>query len=251
MAMTGEACFEVWAPDNATWSAWAKPVLFAQEPNMPETTADAAPPPLALPELWTAESVVVDLPGAEAVAAALALASRGFRPVPLFNGTSGPNPVVDVEPVRKALASGADALAQMSLAPDAKPAFLLDSRRMSSRSALEPGRYDNRWIVLPQDCPSGLALVSRGIRQATLVQRGGTVAEDLAHVLRRWQDAGVRIALVDLGGDAMARALDVPRPSWFRWIWYSALAIAGLRRSYVGGFGAAIPERSGRSGFYG
>ena len=249
--MTGEACFLIWAPDHSPWSAWAKPVLFAQEANMPETAGADVPLGVRLPELWSTGAVVVDLPGDESVSAGLSLAARGFRPVPLFNGTAGPNPLVEVDPIRRALARGAEELARAPIDPNARPAFLLDSRRMPVGPTGGPGRYDNRWIVLPQDCPSGVFLRSKGIAAVTLVQRGGIVAEDLAHVLRRWQEAGIKVSLVDLGVEEAPRPFTVPRPSWFRWMWYSALAVAGLRRSYVGGFGSQIPESSGRSGFYG
>jgi hypothetical protein len=250
--MTGEACFLMWAPDHSPWSVWAKPVLFAQEAEMPASIAAEPLPILGLPEFWPAGAVVVDLPGEQSVAAGLALASRGFRPVPLFNGTSGPNPIVTVEPIRRALARGAEELARTPIDPNARPAFLLDAERMPKGVTAAPGRYDNRWIVLPQDCPSGVFLLSRGITHVTLVQRGDSVAQDLAHVLRRWQDAGVKMSLVDLGGaDRTPRPFAVPRPPWFRWMWYAALAVAGLRRSYVGGFGGQVPETSGRSGFYG
>ena len=41
-------------------------------------------------------------------------------------------------------------------------------------------------------------------------------------------------------------------PSWFRRAWYVAIALMGLRRSNVGGFGSMVPERtSSGSGFYG
>jgi hypothetical protein len=33
--------------------------------------------------------------------------------------------------------------------------------------------------------------------------------------------------------------------------WYVAIALFGLRRSNVGGFGAMIPEQTSRGGFYG
>jgi hypothetical protein len=37
----------------------------------------------------------------------------------------------------------------------------------------------------------------------------------------------------------------------FRLAWYAVIALMGLRRTNVGGFGAVVPESSGRSGFYG
>ena len=45
-------------------------------------------------------------------------------------------------------------------ATHAPPAFLLDSDRMKA-PAPDPGRFDNRWLVFPQDFPSAAFLRSR------------------------------------------------------------------------------------------
>jgi hypothetical protein len=252
-SISSEAAFAIWAPDDVLWSEWAKPVAFVQ----PGMTIQGEPiPDSALPQLPSAidgrSAIVVDLPAAEAVYAGLALAGRGFRPVPLFNGTSGPSAIIDVHSITRALGSGAERLPPMTIAPDAAPAFLLDSRRSSPASSVRPGVYDNRWIVLPQDFPSSAMLASRGIRVATLIQRDGlSIRPDLAHVLRRWQDAGIEVRVIDLASGQIAANVDVPKPSHFKLAWYAAIALFGLRRSNVGGFGSMIPEQTSRSGFYG
>ena len=82
--------------------------------------------------------MVVDLPGAEAVHAGLLLAERGFWPVPLFNGTSGPMPVIDILPITRALAGGVERLRQRAIAADGAPAFLLDSRREAAGDRVRP-----------------------------------------------------------------------------------------------------------------
>jgi hypothetical protein len=78
-----------------------------------------------------------------------------------------------------------------------------------------------------------------------------TPAKDLAHVLRRWQEGGLTLAIVDLSTGSIDRDARVPKPSMFRLAWYAVIALMGLRRTNVGGFGAVVPESSGRSGFYG
>jgi hypothetical protein len=75
--------------------------------------------------------------------------------MPLFNGTSGPAAVIDVGRLTRALAAGAPAIRGYRLPPDAPPAFLLDSRRNEPATPPAPGAYDNRWVVLAQDFPSG------------------------------------------------------------------------------------------------
>jgi hypothetical protein len=248
-----EDCFTAWAPDHVTWSAWAKPVAFVQaaDLNLSEPAADTPLPSIPI-AVGADSAVVVDLPGAEAVSVGLALAERGLRPIPLFNGTSGPSAVVDVRPITRALVQGAERLKRGQPAPDAAPAFLLDSRRNDPAIVIRPGSYDNRWVTLPQDFPSGALLASRGFHHATLIQRDDlSVRPDLAHVLRRWQDHGMVLRVIDLTSGRIADNVSVPKPSGFKLAWYAAIALLGLRRSNVGGFGSMIPDQVARSGFYG
>jgi len=249
-----EACFAIWAPDDAVWSPWAKPAIFAAGPVfMPDNATAPVAPALdrpGLPEAWTPAAIIVDLPGADAVAMGLALAARGFRPVPLFNGTTGPMPVINNDPLVAALGAGGATLSQLPLKPDAKPAFLLDSRRMDPIGAGEPGRYDNRWVTLPQDFPSAAFLQHQGIEEVTLVT-GGTPMSDISHVARRWQEAGLRMRLVDPVSWKIDDPYDVPVPSLFRTAWYAAATLMGLRRNNVGGFGSTVPEQTRSTGFYG
>lgn len=252
--ISAQDCFAWWAPDNVFWSQWAKPVVFASAPAL----FDDPEPPLpvldfpGLPRTFDPTAIVVDLPGAQAVLVGLALAERGFRPVPLFNGTSGPNPVVAVEPIERALGSGASVLRRVTIAPDARPAFLLDADRGSVIGAAEPGRYDNRWIVLPQDVPSGTALLAHGIKDVMVIQARATVPDqDLTYVLLRWREAGIRIRGLSLETGAVDDALALAVPSSMRRLWYGAIALMGLRRSNAGGFGSLVPEQTRSSGFYG
>lgn len=249
-----EACFTAWAPDDSRWSAWAKPVAFLAPWDTVHPSEPAAPAPqIIVPTAITFntnDAVIVDLPGAEAVHMGVALAHHGFRPVPLFNGTWGPKATIDVWPITRALFAHAHVLQQRQLSPDAPPAFLLDSRRKEPDTAPAPGLYDNRWIVLPQDFPSGALLASRGIHFATVVRRGGAaVRTDLAHVLRRWQDHGIRTRVIDLGSKTVTDYVDIPKPSFFSMLGYATVALLGLRRSNVGGFGSRVPEQSSGGGY--
>jgi hypothetical protein len=251
--ISGEDLFAIWAPDGARWTEWAKPAAFLL-PVMPDAVDLPAPGSVpGLPEAWTDTAVVVDLPGAEAVDVGMALARRGYRPVPLFNATFGPNAVIDVDLITRALVGHAGTLRQIPIAADALPVFLLDSRRRHNTvGAATPGWYDNRWVVLPQDFPSGTLLRSRGIDDVTLLMREEAApAEDLAHVLLRWQKAGIRLRVVDLATGRIEDNAQVREPSLFRRAWYVAIALFGLRRSNVGGFGSMVPEQTSRGGFYG
>lgn len=240
--MTSEETYAVWAPEASPWSAWAKPILF--------TVLDrAAPAPeLALPEAlgWLPEAtartaVVVDLPGEAAVLTGLALAERGYQPVPLFNGCLAPGMVIDVAPLAAALLAGTDRLQRRPPTREAPPAFLLDSRRREGKGLLAPGRFDNRWAVVPQDMPSGNHLRLAGL--GSVLVRAATVQDDLTHILCRYQQAGLRLSHVsaDL---AEAQALTVSPPSGWRSLWYRLGVFAGLRRNAAGGFGAVVPQPS-------
>jgi hypothetical protein len=251
----GEACFAKWAPDAGLWSLWAKPTMFAgsmfadHHATLPLINLEKA----SLPNDFTPAVLVIDLPGPEAVAMGIALAARGFQPVPLFNGTTGPQPVIDNDTLATALGAGAAMLSALTLAPDARPVFLLDSRRMDPHGATLPGHYDNRWVTLPQDFPSGTFLQSQNIKEATLINDGSMPMQDVLHVLRRWQESGIRIRLIDARSWRVEDPYDVPVPSLFRRISYAASAMLGLRRNNIGGFGNLVPEQtqSTGSGFYG
>jgi hypothetical protein len=252
--ISGPDCFSIWAPEGVVWSEWAKPVVFAHAPVL-LTEPALVVPELTLPNLprpWDQSALVVDLPGAQSVLIGLALAERGYRPVPLYNGTSGPAAVVQMDAIEHALGAGADVLKRCTIAADARPAFLLDSERSTTLGAGVPGRYDNRWIVLPQDAPSGTFLLSQGIREVTLIHhRLDTPQPDLSHVLLRWKEAGLRLRAISLETGAVDEDLSLAVPQGFRRLWYGAIALMGLRRNNVGGFGSTVPEQTQSSGFYG
>jgi hypothetical protein len=239
--------FEIWAPPGSIWSRWAKPVLFAASP--PELAPQSAEPAGTSVSIAfdPRAAVIIDLPGVDSVLMGLGFAARGYRPVPLYNGNPGPSPLVPVLPIQEALFGCAPFLKRLPIADGAPPAFLLDSNRLSA-PARKPGQFDNRWIVFPQDFPSANFLRSQAIERVLLVRRdpGGQPQSDLAHVLLRWQEAGIE--LLDWAPTG-AGALRVSRPSRFRVLWYRTLAVMGLRRNSAGGFGAVVPQPPSGSGF--
>jgi hypothetical protein len=249
--MTKESLFDAWAPPSAIWSRWAKPVLFSQMDSIaPE---ENAAPDLPVDVSWAigsdgATAMVVDLPGAQGVTLALSLAAVGYRPVPLYNACPAPRlakALVDVRPIMIALTSGASLLESLGLPDDAPPAFLLDDSRNPATVASSPGMFDNRSVSLPTDFPSANFLRSRGIRLIVLVQsRHSYPAPDLAHSLRRWQQAGLSILAVDIDEPGPPRPIEVRRPWAYRLLWYNLLAKLGLRRSPLGGFGGFLPMPS-------
>ena len=248
--MTREEWYAAWAPEDSLWAPWVRPVLFAQldpaalaaEPGGPAFQGDV------FPSGDGRTAIVLDIAGPEAVRMGLRLARAGYRPVPLFNGSDGPSPLIDVRAIGRELLLGAPALPALPLRPDAPPAFLLDADRMKPTPGV--GVFDNRWVVLPQDFPSGTMLRAHGIERVVLVQQGrDTPARDLEHVLLRWQDAGVLIRSLDLARGGEPTDLDVKKPAWFHSLWWGIVALSGLRRSNVGGFGGVVPQQTSGGGF--
>jgi len=254
--MNKQELFDIWIPDGTLWSDWGKPVLFAEmDVKRPygSPVARELPPSLDLWAINRRTAIVADLRGADSVVLGLEMARRGFRPVPLFNASSGNLQIIDLQPIKQVLLQGADELRAFRLPVDAPPVFLLDCRRQEPGQTLAPGRFDNRWLVFPQDFPSANFLLSHGISDALLVQEGwGQPAKDLAHVLRRWQEAGIRMQVVSSRGEHSRPApLDVRKPSHFRALWHRSLAAIGLRKNSAGGFGAVIPDAGGGGGGFG
>ncbi|MBL8130303.1 MAG: hypothetical protein JNL42_00490 [Anaerolineae bacterium] len=251
-SMDGKELFAIWSPPESIWSAWAKPVAFTIDSFTPVEVGGEG---LALPDVsaWSAgareTALIVDVPDVRSVMFGLALAERGFRPVPLFNAVDSRNSVVKVSPIRGALEAGADLLRKMRLPPDAPPAFLLDSNRLEGRA--EPGEFDNRWVVFPQDFPSGAFLQAHGIRRV-IVLRASYLQRDLVWLLSVWKRGGLEILdaeVHDGTGTEQGGAPVVPyeaeplsRFSLMRTAFvFMLLASLGLRRSSAGGFGSAVP----------
>lgn len=267
--MTTEELYALWAPRDSVWSPWVLPVPFAQL-ICPQGTTLTEPPPFHLDWLPEGEprdlAIVADLPGEDAIHYGLALLQRGYRPVPVIDGSPGPDrdplipihsspvgaanksaSIVDMRGLLLALCQGAARLREMKLAPDAPPAFLLDCKRMTGAAYVIEGAFDNRWMVFPQDFPSSRFLRDHGIRRVAFVHDTFLTQppDDLAHVLLRWQEDGIAIERKSARfGDAPV-ALQVNRPSRFRAAWYRALAALGLRRNDAGGFGGYPPALSG------
>jgi hypothetical protein len=270
--------YKLWAPDDSIWSNWAKPVLFADHvfDNLPlRASTDWRSLDVAwAPPADGGAAVVLDLPGPESVWLAMALAQRGFRPVPLFNGAAVPvlhSALVDVYAIVCALHGVAEDLMTLRLPPNAPPVFLLDANRFSGGAFADPGHFDNRWWVFPQDFPSANFLLSQNIRSVVLMQKSqAQPRRDLAHVLLRWQEAGIQILsygerqqtfvqdyqtspgenrLEEAGGKNKPAPIRVEKPDSFRALWYRAMVLVGLRRNSTGGFGAIIPEPSSGGGF--
>lgn len=245
--MKREELYQIWAPDDAPWSAWAKPVLFATMPQylLKLNNAPTLPTIDWHPQPDGSTAIIIDQPGEIAALSGVTLAHKGFCPVPLFNGCMAPAMIIDMLPVATALVETAQALLDLHVSTAAPPVFLLDSRRLSNQRMSNPGKYDNRWTIIAQDMPSAQRLKDAGI--TTVVVRTDTIAEDLAHILRRYQDEHLTLKICNPSSDKITD-LDVVKPKWYKEFFYRLNVLSGFYRNAAGGFGGIVPTPSASGG---
>jgi len=258
--VTPEELYAAWAPSDSIWSQWVIPVPFAHIvcfDTEPEKSLEGLPDLNGF-RFDSDLAIIVDLPGGDSIRYGLALARLGFRPIAVFDGSPGPftvagpvptgaqegvghakaTAVVDMRDLLFALCAIGPVLQGISIVSNAPPAFLLDSLRMKGHDIVSADLFDNRWKVFPQDFPSAKFLREQGVRRILIIQENAAQPqEDVAHVLLRWQEAGLEILASRKTGGNQHSAIRVAKPSRFRASWYRGLEILGLRRNSVGGFG--------------
>jgi len=192
------------------------------------------------------------------VVTGIALAGRGYRPVPLYNAVPLPFDdvpaddisgkgiaVVNVLPILNALSAGAEQLELTNLPADAPPVFLLDANRHGDERTLKPDEFDNRSISFTSDFPSANFLAAHGIQRVMLIQKDKLEPQpDLAQSLRRWQDGGLKLERLRLDLPSTPEPFVVARPPWYGTMFQRVLSSLGLRRASGGGFGAWMPGSS-------
>lgn len=250
--MKPEEVYAIWSPPDSIWARWSKPVLFTQVREVPEMVLEPYSGDMSwAPKVHQNTAIIVNLPGSESVAMGLALAQMGYRPVPLYNCSNGPSAVVELNGILNGLISGIEPLQRARISPEAPPAFLVDSNRLIGALAPSPGRFDNRWVLFPQDFPSATFFKSRGINRVMVVQNRATPEDDLEQVLYPWKKAGMEI-YGKIDQSTRPDELDVRRPNGVRrwYLWYGAFIMGaiGLRRNSAGGFGSIIPMPSSGGG---
>ena len=228
--------YRSWAPLDALWTNWAKPVLFTNSPG--KSWNDS---PLEIPDIvFNCDfhaAVIIDLPAEQGVLRGLAMAKLGYRPIPLYNGVYDKNAVsvVKVLDIVKALWKGAELLEEMNIPFDAPPAFLLDSNRLGIKK--EEGMFDNRWLIFAQDMPSGKHLLQHNIDKIIVMgkERDVNYTSDLADILYRYQEKGLSIYRYDKG-ELLANSIH--KPYDYRTLFYRSGQLRQLKRNSTGGFGA-------------
>lgn len=206
--------YRIWAPAGERWVDWVRPVPFVGiEGNTSkyvhfgsgEEVVDCSA------KEYENSAVIVDLPGAESVEKGIALAKCGYRPIPIYNGTSeqqGARATVDNRSVGEALLTYADVLKDIQIPKEALPAFLTDTNRLN-RHKMDASVFDNSWDVFPQDIPSPEYFRKNRIFRIIILGEG--ISRDLKRILYPYQKKKIQIYYTD--GYGTPKRIRLSKPS--------------------------------------
>ena len=88
--MNAKEVYKVWARPSI-WSGWVRPVPFIDidKDYKPDAILD-----FTIPEIYYVDSyqqneaIFIDIDGSSSIKEGIALAQKGYRPIPIFNGTN-------------------------------------------------------------------------------------------------------------------------------------------------------------------
>ncbi len=195
--------YKIWAPAGKKWVDWVRPVPFVEMEHFDKGYGSFGAADKGIhgagyvDDAWKDAAFIVDLPGRESVREGIALAKKGYRPIPIFNGTveqKDARATTDNESASLALMQYAGELTQIELSENARPAFLTDRNRLQ-RYRVHLGIFDNSWDVYHQDLPTAEYFLANDIHKIVIV--GQTVARDLAKILYPFQKKGIEIFLTN------------------------------------------------------
>lgn len=188
--MIGKEIYKIFAPADAKWVEWVRPVPFVAIDTYNRTPAiDWQDRKAIFIENYQSDTAIfIDLPGKEAIELSIDLAYKGYRPIPLFNGTdeqNGAQATTDTYLIESSLINGAKKLKDIHLKNDANPAFLLDYFRTNRYRAKE-SIFDNSWDLYKQDIPSAQYFKRNGINKIIIVSK--EIQKDLKKIFLNFQD---------------------------------------------------------------
>lgn len=198
--MTNKDLYKIWAPFDFPWSAWTRPVLFANINDTLKINKYLSFEPNVVSYVEKAENdlaIFVDLPSTESIEEGIALAKLGYRLVPLYNGTEsqeGVDAIIDNDEIEGAIIWGAKELNNMSIDKNAPPAFLLDFNR-TERRRKDVSVFDNSWDLYYQDVPTAEYFLKNGIKR--IFVRSRILQRDLKVIFYKYQKKGLKIFWVD------------------------------------------------------
>lgn len=194
--MTRKEIYKIWAPEGTKWTNWVRPVPFIELDNLSKSKKiyDTTLPKINyIQQNRENIAIIVDLSGFNSITEGISLVQYGFRPIPLYNGTTEQEnsmSTTDNNSIKVGLIWGANILKEMKIEKDAPPAFLIDSNRLN-RHKINVSVFDNSWDLYHQDLPTAEYFLKNGI--GTIIIRGDKVAKDLNKILFEFPKKGVRI----------------------------------------------------------
>lgn len=193
--MIGKEIYKIFAPADAKWVEWVRPVPFVAIDTYNRTPAiDWQDRKAIFIENYQSNTAIfIDLPGKEAIELSIDLAYKGYRPIPLFNGTdeqNGAQATTDTYLIESSLINGAKKLKDIHLKNDANPAFLLDYFRTNRYRAKE-SIFGNSWDLYKQDIPSAQYFKGNGINKIIIVSK--EIQKDLKKIFLNFQDNDIKL----------------------------------------------------------
>ena len=197
--MRGKEIYKIYAPNGAKWTDWVRPVPFvAIDTYNRKPIADWMERKVMFLKNYQQDTAIfVDLPGKESIELSIDLAYKGYRPIPIFNGTDeqpGSQATTDTYLIESCLINGSEKLKNIKLDNNANPAFLLDSYRTNRYRAKE-SIFDNSWDLYKQDIPSAEYFKQNGITKIIIV--GDVIQRDLKKIFLKFQEKGIDIYITD------------------------------------------------------
>ena len=197
--MLGKDTYKIYAKKGAKWTNWVRPVPFvAIDTYNRKPISNWVERKIMFIDKYEQDTAIfIDMPGKESIEYGIALASIGYRPIPLFNGTDeqvGAEATTDTYTIESQLINGSEKLKKINLKDDANPAFLLDSMR-TNRYRSKESIFDNSWDLYKQDIPTAEYFKENGINKIIVV--GNTIQRDLREIFFEFQDKGIEFYLTD------------------------------------------------------
>lgn len=196
--MIGKEIYKIWAPENTKWTNWVRPVPFVaidMYSRRNEFNDFCIPQNIFLNNEMNNTAIIIDLPEYQSIEFGIALTKFGFRPIPVYNGTTeqdGALATTNNYSVEAALIWGANELKNIDINKDANPAFLLDKNR-TNRYKMNQTIFDNSWDIYGQDIPSADYLINNNIESVIVI--GDSIQRDLRKILVKYQKKGIKIFL--------------------------------------------------------
>ena len=197
--MNGLEIYKVYAPENTKWTKWVRVVPFVAISTYSREPAKSWSIPVVnfIKEYDEKTAIFVDLPNQQSIEMGIALAKLGYRPIPIFNGTTeqiNSQATTNNYLIESALINGSEELKRIMLESNANPAFLLDSLRTNTYRSKE-SIFDNSWDLYGQDIPSAEYFKENGITKIIVV--GNKIQRDLRKIFFKFQKLGIELYLTN------------------------------------------------------